>query len=98
MKTLKSLSLALAFTAAAAGAAHAAGSTGRVIEVTPQTRWINVTQGEIVTLKVGDKAVPLQVNTYPNVQAVPLSKLAPEAAVARTVTVYIAPGQGYQAG
>jgi hypothetical protein len=98
MKSLKTLSLALALAATAIGAAHAATPNGRVIEVSAQTRYINVTQGETVTLKVGDQLVPVHVDTYPNVNSVALSRIAPDAPVAQPVTVYIAPDMTYQAG
>lgn len=96
MQKLKTLSLALTLAAAAAGA-HAADK-GRVIEVTPQTRHINVTQGETVTLKVGGQSLTWQVNTGGNLNAVPLARVVPSAALVQPVTVYIAPGQPYVNG
>lgn len=111
MNTLKNLSFALAFTIAAASAAQAAGpagtaadfgspvanATGRVIEVTPQTRYINVTQGEVVTLKMGEQTLTWQVNTYPNVSTFPLARIAPDAAAGK-VKVYVAADPAYQNG
>lgn len=105
MNTLKNISLAItlaAAAAAAAGAAHAADANatpaGRVIDVTPQTRSINVTQGELVTLKVAGQSLSWQVNTPPNLNSVPLARLVPSAAFAQPVTVYVAPGQPYVNG
>ena len=111
MQTLKNLPLALTL-AIAACAAHAAppsgsaadygsvvaGAAGRVIEVTPQTRHINVKQGEVVTLRMGAESLTWHVSTYPNVHAFPLSRIAAPAAAASQVTVYVAPGQAYQNG
>ena len=110
MHTLKNLSLALTLAIAAASAAHAAppsgsaadygsavsGATGRVIDITPQTRHINVTQGEVVTLRMGGESLTWQVDTYPNVNVFPLSRIAPQAA--QQVTVYVAADQAYQNG
>jgi len=102
MHKLKNISLAITFAATAAGAAHAAdsaaGATGRVIEVTPQTRSINVTQGELVTLKLAGQSLTWQVDTSPNLNSVPLARVVPSAAFAQPVTVYVAPGQNDRNG
>jgi Cu/Ag efflux protein CusF len=111
MNTLKNISLAFTFAIAAATAAHAAGpagtaadygnpvanATGRVIEVTPQTRYINVIQGEVVTLKMGEQTLTWQVNTYPNVSTFPLARIAPETTAGK-VKVYVAADPAYQNG
>ena len=103
MQNLKTRLLALAVVIASA--AHAApaidaneygstaiagaGNSGRVIEVTPQTRYVNVTQGELVTLKVDGQAFTWHVSTFPNVNAIPLAKVAPGAGPTSHVTVYV---------
>jgi Cu/Ag efflux protein CusF len=111
METLKKRSLAFTLAIAAGAAAHAAGpagtaadfgspaarAAGRVIDVTPQTRYINVTQGEVVTLRMGEQTLNWQVGTYPNVNSFPLSRIAPEAAAGK-VTVYVAADPAYQNG
>lgn len=113
MHTLKNLSLALTLAIAGACAAHAAApsgsaadygsaiagaTTGRVIEVTPRTRHINVTQGEVVTLRMGGESLTWQVRTFPNVSVFPLSKIAPQGALSQPVSVYVAADPVYQNG
>jgi len=113
MHTLKNLSLAITLAIAAASAAHAAapsgsaadygsaiagGAGGRVIELTPQTRHINVTQGEVVTLRMGGESLTWQVRTFPNVNVFPLSKIAPQGALPQAVSVYVAADPAYQNG
>jgi hypothetical protein len=96
MHHLKTASLFLATAAAFACASGAHAAAGRVIDITPDTRAINVTQGEIVTLRMDDATFTWQVDAPVNLNAIPLAQVAP--AARGQVTVYIAPGPRYQAG
>ena len=66
--------------------------SSRSIEITPQTRHINVTQLETITFKLGDKRVNWTFDTW-NTQAFPLSSIVPGAG---EVTVYVAPSPLWQ--
>jgi hypothetical protein len=79
-------------TSADYGSAVADNAATRTIVVTPQTRSVNVTNGETVKLVVGDKSVNWFVSTYPNVNSFDLAKIAPEASGADGVRVYVAQG------
>lgn len=99
------LALALGFATQAQAASPAldygtvasdAGASGRVIEVTPETRYLNVTNGEVVTIRVGDANFTWQVNAAPNVDAVPLAGILPAGTPVTGAWVYIAPGEHYE--
>jgi hypothetical protein len=81
------------------GHVGAAGSAERIIDVTPATRYLNVTNGETVTIRQGERSVTWHVLAPNNLNAVPLSRIAPQATqdpAGRDVLIYIAPGQQYQ--
>jgi hypothetical protein len=78
------------------GFVGAADGAGRVIEVTPATRHLNVTNGETVTIRQGERSVTWQVQAPNNLNAVPLSRIAPQEEAGHDVLVYIAPGAQYQ--
>lgn len=59
----------------------------RAIVVTPQTKFINVTRGEIVNLKVGSKEFTWEFDGV--AQPFDLNKIAPEGALDHSVLVYI---------
>jgi len=82
--------------AADLGQVGAAGSAGRVIEVTPATSHLNVTNGETVTIRQGERSVTWHVQAPNNLNAVPLSRIAPRDQAGADVLIYIAPGQQYQ--
>ena len=84
--------------AADLGHVGAAGNAGRVIEVTPATRYLNVTNGETVTIRQGERSLTWHVQVPNNLNAVPLSRIAPQDEAGREVLVYVAPGQQYQNG
>lgn len=94
------LALALSTAAHAADtygavAPAAAATAGRVIDVTPATRYLNVANGETVTIRMGDASFTWNVATAPNVDAVPLARIAPAGAPATGALVYVAAGAGY---
>lgn len=67
----------------------------RTIVVTPQTKYINVTRGEIVNLKVGDKDVAWNFDGVVG-QPFDLAKIAPEAD--HKVLVYVETNQPRDGG
>lgn len=69
---------------------------GRVIDVKPDTRYLNVRNGEVVTIHMGDTSFTWEVNTASNVSAIPLAKIAPAGAPASAAWVYIAENELYQ--
>jgi hypothetical protein len=93
------LALALSIPAHAADTygtvAPAAATAGRVIDVTPGTRYVNVANGETVTIRMGDESFTWTVATKSNVDAVPLARVAPEGSPATSALVYVAPGASY---
>lgn len=78
------------------GYVGAAGNAERVIDVTPATRYLNVTNGETVTIRQGEQSVTWHVQAPNNLNAVSLSSVAPQEQPGHDVTIYIAAGQQYQ--
>jgi hypothetical protein len=70
--------------------------TGRVIEIQPDTPYLNVRNGEIVTIHIGGTSFTWEVNTASNVNAIPLAAIAPAGAPATAAMVYIAEDERYQ--
>ena len=64
-----------------------ATAAGRTIVVTPQTKYINVSRGEVVKLKVGSKEFAWDFDGL--ARPFELSKIAPEGALDHTVRVYV---------
>jgi len=62
----------------------------RTIVITPQTRHVNVTNGEVVTFAVGEQRFSFQFQTYPQTQVTELSAIAPAGIDVGAVRVYIA--------
>ena len=93
------LALALSIPAHAADTygtvAPATANAGRVIEVTPSTRYVNVANGETVTIRMGGDSFTWTVATTSNVDAVPLARVAPQGSPATSAVVYVAPGASY---
>ena len=93
------LALALSIPAHAADTygtvAPAAPTSGRVIDVTPDTRYVNVANGETVTIRLGGDSFTWTVATKSNVDAVPLARVAPAGAPATAAVVYVAPSASY---
>jgi hypothetical protein len=91
------LALALSIPARAADTygTVAPATAGRVIDVTPATRYVNVANGETVTIRMGTDTFTWTVATAPNVDAVPLARVAPEGSPATSAVVYVAPGASY---
>jgi hypothetical protein len=64
----------------------------REILIDPNTRHVNVTQGETVNFKVGGKSFAWNFNGAANRRVFDLRDIAPEDTLDRPVTVYVAAG------
>jgi hypothetical protein len=93
------LAIALSIPARAADTygtvAPATAAAGRVIDVTPDTRYVNVANGETVTIRLGGDSFTWTVATTSNVDAVPLARVVPEGSPATSAIVYVAPSASY---
>jgi hypothetical protein len=78
------------------GQAAPADATRKEIVVTPDTRWVNVTDGETVRFVVGNQRFTWHVETYPNTTHFNLADIAPSGVDARGVTVYVASNPLYR--
>jgi hypothetical protein len=70
----------------------------RTIVITPDTRYVNVTGGEIVTFVVGDKAFAWSFNGTRYVAPFDLSMTAPPGVLDHAVIAYVAPDPRYLGG
>lgn len=62
----------------------------RKIEIKPDTRWVNVTNGETVTFVADGQRFTFHFQTYPTTQVVDLATLAPSGVNIKPVRVYVA--------
>jgi hypothetical protein len=90
--TIASSFLALALLAAAGADAH----SGRVIDIDAGTRYLNVYNGETVTIRQDGHSFTWHVQAPNNLNAVPLSRIAPQQVASHDVLVYIAASSQYQ--
>ncbi len=70
----------------------------RTIVVTPTTRWVNVTGGEIVKFVVGDQVFAWNFNAAPTVNDFDLRQVAPPGVFDHQVQAYLAPDPRYIGG
>ena len=75
-------------------AVSSAGQT-RIITLSPSTKFVNVTDGETVTFVEGDTSFTWNFSTFPNLNSLKLSRIAPEAMHVDMVEVYVAPNPLY---
>jgi Heavy-metal resistance protein CzcE len=92
---LFALSASLSASAATVGSLAPAGAADRIVSIAPGARYLNVTDGETVTVKVGDAAFTWHVDTAPGHAVFPLSEIAPADIAAGGVTVYVDPNPRY---
>ncbi len=103
MLNFKTAAISLAFAALSASAyAAPSGTTAdfgspvpaaaatRTIAINADTRWINVTNGETVELNLDGQSFTWHFDTYVNETSFDLAKIAPGAAQAGKVRVYVA--------
>lgn len=82
-------------TNAAYGTVTPDSSVGRMITVSPTSKYINVTNGETVSISANGKTFSWQVRTFPHETAFDLSKVAPQGVAVPDVKVYVAPDPRY---
>lgn len=82
-----------------AAAAHAAEHTAeqaapaRLLHVTPHTRHLSVTEGETVSIRLGDATYTRLIAAPPGVRAFALSDLVPAAIAFGDIRVRVAPAR-----
>ncbi|OWW19686.1 CzcE family metal-binding protein [Noviherbaspirillum denitrificans] len=70
----------------------------QTIVISPQTKWVNVTGGDIVRFDVGDKSFAWAFNVGTGISRFDLSRVAPPGVLGRTLYVYMAPDPRYIGG
>lgn len=71
------------------------GTGVRTLVITPQTKHVNVTGGEVIDFKVGEKAFAWHFFVAPTVTAFDLKRVAPPGMLDRSVIAYVAPDPRY---
>jgi hypothetical protein len=72
-----------------------AAPAARTIVITPSTKYVNVSNGEVVEFSINGKTLRWNFNTFQQETAFDLSKIAPQAQ-AGNVTVYVTPNPLYR--
>lgn len=85
-----------AHNAAEYGSAAANSSALRQIAITPETRWVNVTDGETVEFNLDGRSFSWHFQTLRGESAFDLSSIAPDGAKLGKITVYVASNPLYQ--
>lgn len=62
----------------------------RTIVVKPDTKWVNVTNGEIVTFDVAGQRFTYHFQAWPNINSLPMSAIAPQELNVAGIRVYVA--------
>lgn len=68
-------------------------STDRTIVIRPDTRYVNVTEGDVIRFVVGDKTFGWKFDTALTVRDFELNEVAPPGMLDHPVRAYIATGQ-----
>jgi plastocyanin len=71
------------------GQAVSAQNAQRVIVVKPDTKWVNVNNGDTVEFQLNGASVTWSFNTLQGESAFDLSKIAPAGSLDHKVTVYV---------
>ena len=71
------------------GAAAPARATAKTITITPETKWVNVNDGDTVTFVKNDKAFTWHFATLRRAEDLQLSKIAPADFMLGNVVVYV---------
>jgi hypothetical protein len=67
----------------------------RIIAITPDTRWVNVTSGDTVLFVAGNRSFAWNFQVSPIVSVFDLKQIAPPGALPRPVLVYVDPNPLY---
>jgi hypothetical protein len=73
----------------------AVGTGVRTLNITPQTKHVNVTGGEIIDFKVGDKAFAWHFFVASSISSFDLKRVAPPGVLDHSVIAYVAPDPRY---
>ena len=73
-------------------------AAAQTIEIRPDTKWVNVTGGDIVKFVVGQKSFAWAFNVGTGVSRFDLSRVAPPGMLERPVFVYLEPDPRYIGG
>ncbi len=100
--TVASLALVACLSAAAQGAGNffwgspvPVAQAGRTIVINPDTRWVNVAQGETVRFVAGNVEFGWKFDG-PGSRSFDLAQVAPAGAVTRPLTVYVTGSPGHR--
>ena len=77
------------------GAPAPAATAARTIVIGPDTRWVNVTGGEVVKFVVGERAFAWYFNGPDSVSSFSLNRVAPQGILDHPVQAYVAPNPLY---
>lgn len=80
------------------GSPAAPTAATRTIVIQPDTRWVNVTGGEIIKFVVGNQVFTWNFNTSPTVGNFDLRQAAPAGVFDHQVQAYVAPNPLYLGG
>ena len=80
------------------GAPAPVAAASQTLVIGPDTKWVNVTGGEIVRFDVGGKSFAWAFNVATGVSSFDLSRVAPPGMLARRVVAYVAPDPRYLGG
>jgi hypothetical protein len=75
-----------------------AATANRTITITPDTRYVNVEGGQIVTFDAGGKTFTWNFDGPETVQAFDLSQVTPPGLLDHAVTAYVSPNPLYMGG
>jgi hypothetical protein len=78
-------------------AAPVAAATQTIV-ISPDTRWVNVTGGDVVKFIVGDKEFAWSFSGAQSITAFPLNQIAPAGILSREVMAYVEPDPRYIGG
>lgn len=70
----------------------------QTVTITPATRWVNVTGGDIVRFVVGDREFAWDFNVGSTVAVFDLNRVAPPGLLGRELPVYVDPDPRYSIG
>jgi hypothetical protein len=74
------------------------GAAERTIAITPDTKYVNVTGGQVVEFDVGGKTFTWDFDGAANVTSFDLNRVAPSGMLDHAVTAYVAPNPLYAGG
>ena len=66
--------------------------------ITPETKWVNVTGGDVVKFVAGDQSFAWAFNVASSISSFDLNRVAPPGVLGRKVMVYVAPDPKYIGG